>query len=84
MRYKGEKVHLKGDYIYDLKFYLFAHIYSKRTKMSKLPNTENTEIFTMRISPKLKGKLNDLAKKSKYGGSASAVIRILIETAYHK
>jgi hypothetical protein len=52
--------------------------------MSKLPNTENTEIFTMRISPKLKEKLNDLAKKSKYGGSASAVIRILIETAYHK
>ncbi|QNJ97038.1 hypothetical protein [Constantimarinum furrinae] len=50
--------------------------------MAKLPTTENTEIFTMRISPKLKGKLNQLAKQSKYGGSASAAIRILIERAY--
>ncbi|NNL15908.1 MAG: hypothetical protein HKO81_04620 [Flavobacteriaceae bacterium] len=52
--------------------------------MSRLPstkNTANTEIFTMRISPKLKGKLNELAKKSKYGGSASSAIRVLIENA---
>jgi len=49
--------------------------------MSKYPSTENTEIFTMRISPKLKEKLNELAKKNKYKNSASAVIRELIESA---
>lgn len=49
--------------------------------MGKLPTTENTEIFIMRISPKLKEKLNQLGKKSKYGGSASSAIRILIEEA---
>ncbi len=49
--------------------------------MGKLPTTENTEIFTMRISPKLKEKLNQLAKKSKFGGSASSTIRFLIESA---
>jgi hypothetical protein len=49
--------------------------------MGRLPTTENTEIFTMRISLKLKEKLNQLAKKSKYGGSASSAIRVLIENA---
>jgi predicted transcriptional regulator len=49
--------------------------------MSKLPFTENTEIFTMRISAKLKNKLHQLAKDSKYGGSASSVIRHMIESA---
>ncbi len=50
--------------------------------MSKLPTTDKTEIFTMRISPNLKLKLKELSKKSKYGGSLSSAIRILIETAY--
>lgn len=50
--------------------------------MSKLPTTENTETFIMRISPELKRKLNQLAKRSKYGGSASSVIRYLIENTY--
>lgn len=49
--------------------------------MSRLPSTENTEIFTLRISPKLKEKLNKLAKKKRYGTSASEVVRYLIE--YH-
>ncbi|WP_170309881.1 hypothetical protein [Seonamhaeicola maritimus] len=49
--------------------------------MRKLPSTENTEVFTMRISPKLKDKLTQLAKRSKYGGSASSAIRVLIEEA---
>jgi len=49
--------------------------------MAKLPTSENTEIFIMRISPELKEKLNQLAKKSKYGGSASSAIRVLIESA---
>ena len=48
---------------------------------NRMPKTENTEIFTMRISAKLKEKLNILAKRNKYGGSASSVIRYLIE--YH-
>ena len=52
--------------------------------MAKLPRSENTEIFIMRISPELKEKLNQLAKKSKYGGSASSTIRILIESASRK
>lgn len=53
--------------------------------MGRLPstkNTANTEIFTMRISKRLKEKLNQLAKRSKYGGSASSAIRVLIENAY--
>jgi Arc/MetJ-type ribon-helix-helix transcriptional regulator len=50
--------------------------------MGKIPTTENTEIFTMRISQKLKEKLYQLvAKRSKYGGSASSAIRVLIENA---
>ena len=49
--------------------------------MARLPSTENTEVFTMRISSKLKDKLNQLAKKDRYGGSASSVIRYLIESA---
>ncbi len=49
--------------------------------MSRLPSTENTEVFTLRISPKLKEKLNKLAKKKRYGDSASEVVRYLIE--YH-
>ena len=48
---------------------------------NRMPKTENTEIFTMRISKKLKNKLNELAKKNKYKNSASAVIRELIESA---
>lgn len=48
--------------------------------MTKLPSTENTEIFTMRISKKLKDKLKLLAKKRKFNGSASSVIRYLIES----
>ena len=49
--------------------------------MSKLPTTENTETFIMRISPELKSKLNQLARQSKYGGNASSAIRYLIENA---
>ncbi|WP_415374231.1 hypothetical protein [Patiriisocius sp. Uisw_017] len=49
--------------------------------MAKLPSTENTETFIMRISPQLKEKLNKLAQKPKYGGSASSAIRLLIESA---
>ena len=52
--------------------------------MSKLPSTENTEIFTMRISSKLKEKLNQLSKRSKYGGTSSSTIRILIEDAIRR
>jgi len=49
--------------------------------MAKLPSTNQTEVMIFRLSSKLKGKLNELAKKSKYGGSASSAIRILIENA---
>ncbi|WP_431107193.1 hypothetical protein [Winogradskyella poriferorum] len=50
--------------------------------MAKIPKTPNSETFIMRMSPELKEKLNQLAKKSKYGGNASAAIRVLIESAY--
>ncbi|WP_216746157.1 hypothetical protein [Paucihalobacter ruber] len=50
--------------------------------MAKFPTSENTETFIMRISPELKEKLNQLSKRSKYGGSASSAIRLLIEAAY--
>lgn len=46
---------------------------------NRMPKTQNTEIFTMRISKKLKDKLNKLAKKDRYGGSASSAIRYMIE-----
>lgn len=49
-----------------------------------IPTTSNTEIFTMRISPKLKEKLNELAKRSKFGGNASSTIRYLIESAFRE
>jgi hypothetical protein len=55
--------------------------------MSRLPKTEQTDVLVVRISPTLKQKLFELAKrnKSKYGGSASSAIRYLIESAvkYH-
>lgn len=51
--------------------------------MAKLPSTENTEIFIMRISPKLKSKLNELAGQRKHK-NASALIRKLIEDEYRK
>lgn len=48
--------------------------------MSKLPNSKShNEILTLRISKKLKDKLIKFAT-SKYGGSASAAIRALIES----
>ena len=50
--------------------------------MAKIPTSENTETFIMRISPELKNKLNQLVREKKYGGSASAAIRILIMNAY--
>lgn len=57
-------------------------IYIKTIIMSKrLPYTQNTEILNIRISPKLKEKLNELAKKKRYGSNASEVVRYLIE--YH-
>jgi len=49
--------------------------------MARLPSTSNTEILNVRISQELKNKLNKLAKSTKYGGSASSVIRYLIESA---
>lgn len=52
--------------------------------MSRLPKTENTEILNIRISPKLKEKLNELAKKKRYGSNASEVVRYLIEYHYRR
>ena len=58
-----------------------TYLYIKQLDMSKQPYTENTEVFTMRISVKLKDKLNKLAENSIYGGSASSTLRYLIESA---
>jgi hypothetical protein len=52
--------------------------------MAKLPSTDKTEVVIFRLSPKLKGQLSDLAKKSRYGGSISSAIRIMIESASRK
>lgn len=49
--------------------------------MSRIPTSSNTEIFTMRISKKLKDKLNALVKRKRFGSSASEVVRYMIE--YH-
>lgn len=48
----------------------------------RLPYTQNSEVLTVRISKELKDKLNELAKRRKYGDSASSVIRYLIEYHY--
>jgi Arc/MetJ-type ribon-helix-helix transcriptional regulator len=52
--------------------------------MPRIPSTENTEVLTIRISQKLKDKLNGLAKKGKYGDSASAVVRYMIDYLYRR
>ena len=41
----------------------------------KLPLTERTEVFTLRISKKERKQLNELAKKGKYGSTSSEVVR---------
>lgn len=49
--------------------------------MSRIPTTPNTEILNIRISAKLKDKLNLLATANRFGSNASEVVRYLIE--YH-
>lgn len=46
---------------------------------NRMPTSENTEIFTMRITKKLKDRLIELAKRKKK--SSSEIIRELIESA---
>ena len=48
-------------------------------RMPKTGDSANNEIFTMRISAKLKDKLNQLAKRK--NKSSSEIIRTLIESA---
>ena len=53
--------------------------------MSKLPSiseNSNSEILTMRISPKLKNNLNELAQRSTFNGTLSSAVRKLIEDEY--
>jgi len=50
----------------------------------KLPSSELTEVFVMRISKEHKQKLEQLAKKNKYGKNSSDVVRSLIESAHSK
>ena len=47
----------------------------------KLPSTERTEVFTLRISKKEKEQLSELAKKGRYGFTSSEVVRALIKRA---
>ncbi|WP_298265666.1 hypothetical protein [uncultured Lutibacter sp.] len=49
--------------------------------MAKLPYTDRTEVFTLRISKKEKEQLAELAKKGRYGLTASEVVRALIKRA---
>ena len=48
--------------------------------MAKLPYTKQTEVVILRISPKLKKKLNELAHKK--NDTASGFIRDLIESEF--
>ena len=51
----------------------------------KLPSSELTEVFVMRISKEHKQKLEQLAKKNnKYGKNSSDVVRTLIDKAHSK
>lgn len=51
----------------------------------KLPSSELTEVFVMRISKEHKQKLEQLAKKNnKYGNNNSDVVRGLIDSAHSK
>jgi Arc/MetJ-type ribon-helix-helix transcriptional regulator len=49
--------------------------------MAKLPYTDRTEVFTLRISKKEKEQLTKLAKKGRYGSTSSEVVRALIKRA---
>ncbi|MEM1002358.1 MAG: hypothetical protein AAGH46_06900 [Bacteroidota bacterium] len=46
--------------------------------------TDKTEILNLRISKDLKNKLNELAKRKRYGKNASEVVRYLIEYHYRQ
>ena len=50
----------------------------------KIPNTEKTEVFVMRISKDMKKKLEELAKSTKFNNNSSEVVRSLIESAHNK
>jgi Arc/MetJ-type ribon-helix-helix transcriptional regulator len=56
-------------------------IFIYKEAMNKLPYTDRTEVFTMRISIKEKHQLAELAKKGKYGDTSSDVVRELIRRA---
>jgi hypothetical protein len=58
-----------------------SSIFIDKAIMSKLPYTDRTEVFTMRISIKEKQYLAELAKKGKYGSTSSDVVRELIKRA---
>lgn len=48
---------------------------------NRLPKTDRTEVFTLRISKKEKEQLVELAKKGWYGSTSSEVVRELIKRA---
>jgi len=50
-------------------------------RKSRLPYTDQTETEIFRLSPKTKKKLEELAKRGKYGNNKSEVLRELIEKA---
>ena len=50
----------------------------------KLPSSDLTEVLVVRVNNATKKKLQELAKKNKYGKNSSDVVRTLIESAYSK
>jgi predicted transcriptional regulator len=51
----------------------------------KLPKkNDKSEVLVVRIDKATKKRLQELAKKNKYGNNSSEVVRSLIETAYRR
>ena len=51
----------------------------------KLPSSDSlNEVLVIRVNTATKKKLQELAKKNKYGKNSSDVVRTLIESAYSK
>jgi len=50
----------------------------------KLPSSDLNEVLVVRVNKATKQKLEQLAKKNKYGKNSSDVVRTLIESAYSR
>ena len=53
-------------------------------KIMKLPSSDLNEVLVVRVNKATKQKLEQLAKKNKYGKNSCDVVRTLIDSAYSR